>query len=1079
MTLARELTRVFSQYRPKGGRWFGLLGQTADAGAEIEVSGRPGWYWVRVDRAGSGYQPGIFQARVGFRPLVNLPVVIEADPFTGVRYIVSVDQFMVEASGQTAVPALTLEEHATTHEWDGSDQLNWIHTLQIMNLRVQPGSVVRHVTVQGGAAVVDGEYVFKSGTTDLDLTSYWPTSGTRWILLTLSSTGVIAVQDDGALTLNALEPPAEGTIALAALPLRASATDLIWPDDFRVDLRFASATAAGIPVSSGNVWGTGYPAFDGARWAKIGQPEFPDSSTTITLWGLEAQDDTDYIFVGTEYISNDRADGIIAWGDNPADLLRVVFRETGESPLDVLTFHANGDVDLEVGSLILADGETVDGVDISAHAADTSAHHAPISLDVNADAILSLSTQTLGLDTQAANVVLAGPTSGTAAVPTMRGLVFADIPSSNNPGAAAAVLATNSSGQVTLALARIEHLGIGYEPSSSVGIYNQGTITATGWVCGMINVLDHNPSGDTDSVVIGALNRAQSHSGNNHSNVGGYYGTRSEIYWNSAAYLAGACGEYICISNNGSIGNIYGIYLENIAVGTYTNVWGLYLNGAEVHSYLQGNLLIGTTTDGMTAGGSLKVQNDFIHVGSTFESGDDTPKFGSYTLTIPATGTVALLGTANIFTALQTIQVGSTEALHVKDGSANTVVVVDTTNGRVGINSSSFFDTLTTLSVVKSGGAAYQDIISYRDSVNGGGLRIFHARGTESSPTSLNVGDIAGVIEWKGYGTSFGSMGQIRATVEGAQVGANGLPSSLDFCTIDSAGAVQLRVRMNSAGNMLIGTTADGLTAGGSLRVQKDFYMVDGWAGFGTAPVPGRRASYDLTTTDPAYHPMGSRYGVNITFTDNNSYTMYGLVDNSYVTVSASKTHSGQMFGMVLSNILTSTFAGTQDGAVYGLYAALTSQNGAAGTVSGTVSVISTAVGMIPTTTTAFTTIVGVDITAITAAVMSSATVTNVYGLRIGDISSGGTLNYAIYTGAGKVRFGDNVLIGTTTDGMTANGSLAIAKDLAHRGTKVGFFNISPTTKPTVSGSRGSNAALASLLTALAGLGLLTDSSTA
>ncbi|HSS40353.1 MAG TPA: hypothetical protein VLT58_16410, partial [Polyangia bacterium] len=41
----------------------------------------------------------------------------------------------------------------------------------------------------------------------------------------------------------------------------------------------------------------------------------------------------------------------------------------------------------------------------------------------------------------------------------------------------------------------------------------------------------------------------------------------------------------------------------------------------------------------------------------------------------------------------------------------------------------------------------------------------------------------------------------------------------------------------------------------------------------------------------------------------------------------------------------------------------------------------------------------------------------------------------------------------------------------------LGFFGGSAAGKPTVSGSRGANAALASLLTALAGLGLLTDSS--
>lgn len=72
-----------------------------------------------------------------------------------------------------------------------------------------------------------------------------------------------------------------------------------------------------------------------------------------------------------------------------------------------------------------------------------------------------------------------------------------------------------------------------------------------------------------------------------------------------------------------------------------------------------------------------------------------------------------------------------------------------------------------------------------------------------------------------------------------------------------------------------------------------------------------------------------------------------------------------------------------------------------------------------------------------------------------------------------------NLLVGTSTDGMTASGSLAVAQDFAHRGSKLGFYNTAPATKQTITGSRGGNAALASLLTALATTGLITDSSTA
>ena len=57
-----------------------------------------------------------------------------------------------------------------------------------------------------------------------------------------------------------------------------------------------------------------------------------------------------------------------------------------------------------------------------------------------------------------------------------------------------------------------------------------------------------------------------------------------------------------------------------------------------------------------------------------------------------------------------------------------------------------------------------------------------------------------------------------------------------------------------------------------------------------------------------------------------------------------------------------------------------------------------------------------------------------------------------------------------------ATGTTEIKLGLAHQGSTLGFYNTTPTTKPTITGSRGDNAALADLLTKLAGLGLLTDS---
>jgi hypothetical protein len=56
--------------------------------------------------------------------------------------------------------------------------------------------------------------------------------------------------------------------------------------------------------------------------------------------------------------------------------------------------------------------------------------------------------------------------------------------------------------------------------------------------------------------------------------------------------------------------------------------------------------------------------------------------------------------------------------------------------------------------------------------------------------------------------------------------------------------------------------------------------------------------------------------------------------------------------------------------------------------------------------------------------------------------------------------------------GGTVTGSLAVQGS-------VGFYGTAATAKPTVTGSKASGAALTSLLTALAGLGLITDTTTA
>jgi hypothetical protein len=64
----------------------------------------------------------------------------------------------------------------------------------------------------------------------------------------------------------------------------------------------------------------------------------------------------------------------------------------------------------------------------------------------------------------------------------------------------------------------------------------------------------------------------------------------------------------------------------------------------------------------------------------------------------------------------------------------------------------------------------------------------------------------------------------------------------------------------------------------------------------------------------------------------------------------------------------------------------------------------------------------------------------------------------------------------TTPANITTTGTAGIQFGV---NTRVGFYNATPIAKPTVTGAKGSNAALGSLLTALASYGLITDSSTA
>jgi hypothetical protein len=115
-----------------------------------------------------------------------------------------------------------------------------------------------------------------------------------------------------------------------------------------------------------------------------------------------------------------------SWRDLPADGYDIYHAEDVNAATPQI--HAPWDEDdpPPAGYGIISDGSKWEVS--SDEIALVSDLHDAVTLDADAATILDLSTQEIGLDTQTANTVLAGPTTGAADEPTFRALVEADLP---------------------------------------------------------------------------------------------------------------------------------------------------------------------------------------------------------------------------------------------------------------------------------------------------------------------------------------------------------------------------------------------------------------------------------------------------------------------------------------------------------------------------------------------------------------------------------------------------------------------------------------------------------------------------
>lgn len=96
---------------------------------------------------------------------------------------------------------------------------------------------------------------------------------------------------------------------------------------------------------------------------------------------------------------------------------------------------------------------------------------------------------------------------------------------------------------------------------------------------------------------------------------------------------------------------------------------------------------------------------------------------------------------------------------------------------------------------------------------------------------------------------------------------------------------------------------------------------------------------------------------------------------------------------------------------------------------------------------------------------------------------TGDTTTRIVFTAGAVIEFGpgnaarDTNLYRSAANVLKTDDSLHVTLDFRHLGSNLGFYNAAAIAKPTVTGAHGSNAALVSLLTALANLGLITNSS--
>jgi hypothetical protein len=321
---------------------------------------------------------------------------------------------------------------------------------------------------------------------------------------------------------------------------------------------------------------------------------------------------------------------------------------------------------------------------------------------------------------------------------------------------------------------------------------------------------------------------------------------------------------------------------------------------------------VGASTD--TWG--TKINSDLDSIDALFDAGPvlKVSKGGTgATDATTARTNLVVAGTAvsNTFSANQIVEVtdNTNAALRITQlGTGNALLVEDSTNpdatpfvvsnaGSVGIGTTSPVNNLHVTSDTAT------SIRFQRNSTDTSSATLLYAkqRGTLASPISVNSGDNLGSIQYFGWeGTALVSGARIDAAVDGTP-GTSDMPGRLVFSTTaDGASTPTERMRINSAGNVLVGgTAARGTTVGaahldlfngtapaGTLTNGVSLYSDSGDlkfmnaagdafdVGYRNIPQNSQSANYTLTLADAGdhiFHPVGDNNARTFTIPANSS----------------------------------------------------------------------------------------------------------------------------------------------------------------------------------------------------------------